>query len=641
MILPTIPITVGAERGTRYGDYLYYEKYFDHIEITDCDTKAVSVDIPAEIDGLPVTKIGDVAFAYCESLTNVKIPDSVTGIGYFAFYDCSSLTSVTIGSGVTRISFCMFQNCSSLTSITIGSGVTSIENYAFSGCVSLTNVTIPNGITSIGDSAFDKCRSLTSVVIPNSVKSVGNNAFRDCSGLTSITIGSGVTSMGKSYGTVFDGCGSLNITVDESNIYYSDMDGVLFNDDKTEIIEYAKDKIQPEYIIPSSVKRIGEYVFRSCSGLTNVTIPDSVTSIKRRTFVGCGSLNISVSQGNQNYSDIDGVLFNKDKTEIIEYTKDKIQSEYSIPDSVTSIGSYAFEDCTDLKSVIIPNGVTSIGDWAFHSCSGLTGVIIPDSITRIGDQAFGYCGSLNITVDEGNLSYSDIDGVLFNKDKTEIIEYTKDNIQYEYSIPDSVTSIRRYAFEDCTGLKSVIIPNGVTIIGSSAFDNCTGLTSITIPNSVMSIDNCAFQNCTGLKSIMIGNGLTSIGDSAFNICDSLTDVYYAGSEEQWRNITIESDNSSLRMAHMHYNSDGHPRIEVSEPIVEGDSITITAETKSIDGEGELFAVGYDGSKLTASEKLQDGAATLPAEDVQTIKVFCWDSLDTMRPLCEPKTITIK
>ena len=447
------------------------------------------------------------------SVTKANIPHTikgvtVTSIGEEAFYGCISLTSVTIPDSVTSIGGSAFYNCKSLTSVTIPGSVTSIDKDAFCFCRSLTSVTIPDSVTSIGRYAFSYCESLTSVTIPDSVTSIGDYAFYGCKSLTSVAIPDSVTCIGN---CAFWKCSSL-----------------------------------ASVTIPDSVTSIGEYAFSDCKSLTSVTIPDSVTSISNYTFGSCTSL-----------------------------------TSVTIPDSVTSIGEFAFRYCKSLTSVAIPNSVTSIGERAFSECTSLTSVTIPDSVTSIGVGAFASCTSLTgIWVAEGNSHYSsDASGVLFSKDKTTLVQCpgafaactipdsVTSIVGYAFAgctsltnvtIPDSVTSIGSHAFSYCKSLTSVTIPDSVTSIGGSAFGNCTSLTSVTIPDSVTSIGDWAFSHCTSLTSVTIPDSVTSIGDWAFASCTSLTDVYYAGSEAQWKAISISSTrNDDLLTANIHYNYVSH------------------------------------------------------------------------------------
>ncbi len=432
-----LPVWMTAEAATS-GIYTY-EIADGEATITDCVTSASgAITIPSTLGGYPVTSIDYYAFEGCTSLTSVTIPDSVTSIGDYAFAHCKSLTSVTIGNGVT-----------------------SIGGYAFKNCTSLTSVTIPNSVTRIGNYAFWNCDSLTSVTIPNSVTRIGNYAFHHCTSLTSIT-------------------------VDANNKYYSSADGVMFNKDKTELIQYPAGKAETSYTIPNSVTSIGIYAFAWCDSLTSVTIPNSVTSIGNFAFYDCTSL-----------------------------------TSVTIPDSVTRIGNYAFCNCDSLTSVTIPNSVTRIGNGAFENCDNLTSVTIGNSVTSIGYCAFNYCTSLT-----------------------------------SITIPNSVTSIGNSAFSRCDSLTSVTIPNSVTSISESAFSSCKSLTSVTIPNSVTSIGDYAFYGCTSLTSVTIPNSVTSIGDYAFEYFDSLTDVYYGGTQEQWEAISIGSDNQCLTNATIHFNTSG-------------------------------------------------------------------------------------
>ena len=335
-----------------------------------------------------------------------------------------------------------------------------------------------------------------SAVIAEGVTSISWCAFYDCTSLTSVTIPDSVTSIG-SY--AFYDCRFLTSVT-----------------------------------IPDSVTSIGDYAFKGCTSLTSVTIPDSVTSIGDGAFSRCTSL-----------------------------------TSVTIPDSVTSIGNFAFQGCTSLTSVTIPNSVTSIGDWAFYDCTSLTSVTIPDSVMLIGSSAFEGCASLtSVTIPDSVTSINwyafshckSLTSVTIPNSVTSIGEYAFAHCKSltSVAIPNSVTSINSSAFEDCTSLTSVTIPDSVTSIDFAAFSNCTSLTSVTIPDSVTSIGERAFFECTSLTSVTIPDSVTYIGESAFYNCTSLTDVYYAGSEAQWKAISISSTgNDDLLTANIHYNYGSH------------------------------------------------------------------------------------
>ena len=298
-------------------------------------------------------------------------------------------------------------------------------------------------VTSIGNSAFLGCSSLTSVTIPNSVTSIGKNAFYNCSSLTSVTINSDAI-VNKAY--------TLNDNF--SNIFGSQV---------------------TQYIIGDNVKGIGDYAFFFCYGLTSITIPNSVTSIGYAAFAGCyGLTSIVVENGNAKYDSRDNC------NAIIETATNTLVAgckTTTIPNSVTSIGAYAFNGCYDLTSITIPNSVTSIGERAFESCYGLTSVTIPNSVTSIGDYAFaGSYDLTSIVVENGNAKYD-------SRDNCNAIIETATNTLVAgcktTTIPNSVTSIEAYAFYRCSGLPSITIPNSVTSIGDYAFYSCYGLKSVT------------------------------------------------------------------------------------------------------------------------------------------------------------------
>lgn len=440
------------------------------ITITRYTGPGGSVTIPSTINGLPVTSVGNQAFYQCTSLTSVTIPNSVTNIGDWAFFYCTSLTNVALPGSITSIGSDAFDQCTSLTSLAIPNSVTNIGFGAFAGCTRLTSMTIPNSITTIPDAMCESCYGLTSVMIPTSVTRIGASAFAGCYRLTGMTVSGSVTSIGI---FAFSGCTSLSaITVDALNPAYSSVDGVLFNKSQTTLIQFPGGR-SGTYTIPNSVTNI-DNAFRFCPYVTSLTLPNSVTSIGDWTFQECMAM-----------------------------------TNVTIPNSVTTIGSYAFERCTSLSSVAIPNSVTTIGANAFDDCTSLTSVALPSSITNLGSSVFRFCAGLSaITVDASNPTYSSLDGVLFNKTRTSLIE--------------------------CPGAKagSYTIPNSVTSIADDAFDSCARLTSVTIPNRVARVGDYTFYYCTGLTSVYFKGNAPSLGGFVFDGDNNAT-VYYLPGTTGW------------------------------------------------------------------------------------------------------------
>ena len=441
----------------------------------DCyDLTAVTIP-----DG--VGSIGGHAFSGCYDLTAVTIPDSVSTVGDYAFYGCSSLSVVTIPDRVGSIGDCTFFDCYNLTAVTIPDGVGSIGVSAFSGCCNLTAVTIPDSVSTIGDYAFSGC-SLTTVTIPDSVSTIGDYAFSGCS-LTTVTIPGSVRSLGSG---AFDGAVSAGFSVDPDNpAYSSDARGALFNKDQTVLLciprsleAYSVPETVTEIAdaafsgcwqlrtvtIPEGVTGIGDDAFSNCSELVELTLPDSlrsiganafnfcdhlrqlsiprsVTSISPDAFVNCRNLRgLSVSPGNPAYSsDESGVLFNRDKTVLIQMLSG-FYGDYSVPESVVTIGESAFANCGGLQAVSIPDGVRSIGSGAFQWCSALR----------------------------------------------------------EVRLPDGIAALEELVFADCSSLESVTIPAGVKLIGEYAFFGCTELRSATVLADEISFGMAVFEGCPEL-----------------------------------------------------------------------------------------------------------------------------------------------
>ena len=297
-------------------------------------------------------------------------------------------------------------------------------------------------VTRIGNLAFKNCTKITSIAMPDSVVYIGRSAFYNCTSLKSITI-------------------------------------------------------------PDGVKEIGYAAFSECDGLVSVKIPDNVTKIGDSAFINCANLTkIDVTAGNKYYSSANGVLFNKDKSELICYPAGIKNVGYSIPDGVTVIRDRAFNKCISLNSITIPKSVQDIETYSFFGCTSL--------------EAINVAGS--------NKNYADVNGILFSKDKTKIVCYPANKKNMSYSIPVSVKVVGVAAFRDCIYLKGITIPDSVTNIEHHAFSNCKSLKSITIPDSITAIEMATFIDCASLTGVKIPASVTSIGWGAFSNCTSLTKI---------------------------------------------------------------------------------------------------------------------
>lgn len=447
----------------KYGA-LTYREYYDRVVISDCDKSAEGViEIPAKINGLPVTEIGDNAFLTCQSITGVTIPDSVEYIGDSAFMFCSALTSVKMSDRIRSIGENAF-GMTSITTIDLPESLTSIGDGAFMYS-KLESVNVPDSVTDLGRWVFTECLGLKSVTLPDSIKSIRDSMFMNCPSLLSVTLPDSVTEI-EEY--AFFGCTRM-----------------------------------AEVTIPESVEIIGERAFFCCDSMKKITIlnpeceiydsPDTISTnyddvdeedgTAWQNYYYNGVIAGHENSTAQAYAEKYGYTFEPLGREPAEKTHDDlIYKEYD--DHIVIVGCVPSSEQVGIPPEIDGLPVTEIGSFAFAGCSELTYIIIPDTVTAIGDNAFFECTGLK-----------------------------------EIKIPDGVTKIEDYTFGDCFNLTDIIIPDGVTSIGRYAFSACSSLERVTVPKSVTLIDKGAFYNCRDLKEITIFNPECVIYDYSATIAN--------------------------------------------------------------------------------------------------------------------------
>ena len=428
-------------------------------------------------------------FYGCTSLEEVKIPDNVEIIGYSTFYGCTSLSKVKLSKKLKEIAENTFYGCSSLKNIIIPKGVLEIGYSAFENCTSLENIELPDGLTAIGISvdhyfhtsgcySFAGCTSLKEVVIPDSVTGIGSRAFSGCTSLSKVKLSNNLAIIDE--GT-FSGCTSLAEIVipDSVTKIRGKSDSEYFGGAFIGCTSLSKVKLS------NNLTEIGIYTFLGCTSLAEIDMPDSVTEIDWSAFKDCTSL--SKVKLSNNLTKIENRVFSGCTS----------LKEIAIPDGVTEIDYSAFSGCTSLQEITIPDSVTTVYDTAFSNCTSLESITIGSGVENLGNGWIDSCRRLaNIIVSPENKTYSSVDGVLFNKDKSELLAYPIGNKRSSYTIPD-----------------------GVTKIDQKAFYGCRYIETLTIPASVKEIEDSALGNCYDIRTIN-----------------------YLGTREQWKEVIIGADN---------------------------------------------------------------------------------------------------
>lgn len=431
-----------------------------------------------------VTNIGSGAFYGFEGLTDVIISDSVESIGDIAFEYCESLRSIEIPKSVTSIGESAFERCTSLASITLQEGVTSIGERAFEKCTSLSNITLPESLTNIGDYTFIDCTSLRNITIPGDITKIGTLMFYNCTNLSSITLPESVYFIDS---FAFDGCDSL------FDVYYSGTEK-----------QWEDIDISPtgnENLAKANKHFLGE---ETTGNTLTWSLKDGVLTIS-----GEGPMDDYTIFTEARSTGHPQPFSNGARIAAPWYSRGNEIQKIVIGEGITSIGDAAFNGLSNVTSVTIPDSVISIGNAAFDGCSALPSIRVPKNVKEIGTYAFGCGHSLKeILVDEANQSFCSVDGVLYNKEKTKLVQF-----------PAGLDRMYR-------------ILSGTKVIGTWAFDGSLELQALVIPVSVTSIENYAFSGCM-----------------------SLEDVYYPGSESEWEKIEGTGELEWLSTA-IHFNSNG-------------------------------------------------------------------------------------
>ena len=487
-------------------------------------SKLASIDLPTQLSSL-----GEEAFSSCSKLRSVILPAAVRSIPKGAFENCAALTNLAFP-GVTNIGPRAVAGCHELTNITIPAQVLAIQESAFSGCDRVRNINLPEGLRLLGDHSFE-LTGLTNITIPASVVHIGAGAFAS-SYLSQINVSpnnqfysdlDGVLSSKDQSVLIhhprvkndpmfhipetvreisqgfFDNFYELReITTAPSNPYFSSLNGVLYNKDRTKLLRYPLHKTDAAFTIPQTVTNIGYGALGGCFYLSEVTMPDSVTILEPFAFANSELTHLSLSSNLTTIAD--AAFLQNQKLTTLE-----------LPPSVKNLGS-AFALCYALTEINIPEGITNIGDGMFQYCSNLTRLKIPSSATSIGARAFTSCASLT-NIDLGNSITFISESAFENCGNLAAI-----------NLPATLQTIGFYAFWRCSKLENIHIPNSVTSIGVHAFSECSGLTNVALSTNLTALVDSLFMDCPSLSSINVPEGISTIAQGAFYRCTALTNV---------------------------------------------------------------------------------------------------------------------
>ena len=568
---------------------------FDDAEKTD------TVIIPETVQ-----KMGNYVFMNCEKIKNIKLPSNLKSIGKTCFQGCISLTGLFIPQSVESIGGGIFGDCDALQSVEIEdennnfifkdgilydvkngilvSAVNSlipekvivdectktIDYSAFADCNNLYEIEIPQGVVNIGEKAFARLDNLKNIDIPDSVTNITTLAFYRCNGLVSVQVPGSVTAIKN--GT-FRECNNLKKVILNEGVAKIEGSAFVF----CSSLEQIK--------LPQSLMSIGSGAFDNCTSLISVELPDNAI-ISSNTFKECKNLSdIVISDTNNNYIVKNGILYNKNMTRILCYPAGIKDTEFFVPDTVKTIGDFAFYGTKALESINIPDSVTNIGTDAFGECSGLKEVVIPDSVTSMGEAVFYKCTSLE-----------------------------------KVKLSVNITSPNPAVFQYCSSLKEVVLPESMKFISFFMFSYCKEITNIVLPDKLNSVLRSAFQNCDNLKNITVPKNVTTIQDYAFG-------YYYdeqSATYKKYDDFTISGYAGSKAQEYAEAN--GIRFIELNEKeTTDGIKIEYSKDDSSIGGDNEekislesrqLTESDEEYSKIDFTGKIED--SDVKPEDVKSV-----------------------
>lgn len=579
--------------------------YIKQWETDENGNKIWDFVIPEKIGGYSVA---DVDFSmYSKAVTGITFPDSMTNIKKWSFSWFSSLKNVVLNDGILVIEDGAFARDYALESVAFGNSLKTIGSEAFISCSKITEINLPESLITIGNYAFSGC-GISELKIPNSVTEIGNNAFSYCESLTTVEIGKSVTTLS---GNAFEGCTNLeSISVAEDNQYFSSMDGVLYNKDKTVLYKYPASKNSTTFKVPetvnaiaesafygakylesidiSNVRIIGDGAFKYCEKLTGMDL-SSVSEIGTSAFYSCKSLNA-----------VQMPPFIKELKNSTFYGCTSLE-KIVIPANVETIGWDCFSECESIKEISIPDSVTYMDTGIFYGCKNLSLVKLPQNMTEIPASTFGMCESLE-----------------------------------SIDIPQSVTNIGYGAFYGCAKLNNITLPSSVTFISSEAFCNCTSLEKLIIPDGVTGISYMTFYGCTALKKLIIPQSVTFVDFDNFSNTTALKEVYFMGTAEEWSAVSIsEYGNDYLSIAGVMCESKVIAdicNIERTESSISG-KVEYYSITESTDVVVALYDdgvfVGLDILKADSSSTSTEFEIECEKDKTYEIRVFFWSFTDML------------